>query len=447
VEIPVVYGGEEGPDLEWSAKHLGISPEELVRRHTAVDYRVFMVGFTPGFPYLGRMDESIALPRLPEPRPRVAAGSVGIGGSQTGIYPWETPGGWRILGRTGVEMFSPFRDDPSLLHPGDTVRFAAVARQAVAARGAAPGPAGGRGVPSLLVEHPGFYTMVMDEGRFGYRKTGVPVSGAADVRSHRLANVTCGNAPKEASLEMTLLGGKFRALTDLTLAVAGAPAPVRIDGAEAAMDAPLFLPKGSLLEVGSLRAGCRTYLAVAGGIDVPPVLGSRSTYARGKFGGHQGRALRAGDVLSTGPAPEHAFILRQLADPAAGQASELGPAFQWSSPITVLRVRPGPEAEASLLEALCSGPYAVNPESDRMGLRFTGPRIPVGSGDILSSPVVPGTVQVPADGKPLLLLCDGQTTGGYKRVAAVMSEDLPLAGQLRPGSNVSFNLIRAGIRG
>jgi KipI family sensor histidine kinase inhibitor len=453
VEIPVAYGGEEGPDLEWSARHLGISPEELVRRHTARAYRVFMVGFTPGFPYLGGMDETIALPRLPEPRSRVAAGSVGIGGNQTGIYPWETPGGWRLLGRTGVELFSPSHDDPSLLHPGDEVRFVAGDRGAggggrpgASTREGGPGAAAPsqigvkQGVPSVMVEHPGFFTIVVDEGRFGYRKIGVPVSGAADLRSYHLANLLCGNAAGGAALEITLLGGKFGALTDLTVAVTGAPAPVRVDGVDSPMNSPLFVPRGTLLEVGSLQAGCRSYLAVAGGIEVPLVLRSRSTYPRGKFGGYQGRSLRPGDTLSSGPAPEHAFIVQHQAESAGSRDSTPGPTDPWNNRGTVLRVLPGPEAEPSLLTALCSDSYTVNPESDRMGLRFAGPDVPAGKGDILSSPVVPGTVQVPSDGKPLLLLCDGQTTGGYKRVAVVAWEDLPLAGQLRPGSRVVFRL-------
>lgn len=444
VEIPVVYGGDDGPDLEWAAQYLGISQEELIRKHTARPYRVFMIGFTPGFPYLGEMDGSIALPRLPRPRARVPAGSVGIGGNQTGVYPWETPGGWRILGRTAVELFSPYRDDPSLLHPGDTVRFVPVTRGGEAgagtsgASGAFPAPAGADSahtVLSLAVEYPGFMTMVVDEGRRRYRKLGVPVSGAADLRSYRFANQLCGNAPGEAALEMTLLGARLRAQVDLTAAVTGAPAPVTIDGKQASMDESLFLPRGSLVEVGSLQSGCRTYLAVAGGIKVPRVMRSRSTYLRGRFGGYQGRLLRPGDLLPVGPAPEHSFILEQT---VALPRQTPGLLAALKAPEVVLRVTPGPEAEPSVLEALCSDSYTVSPESDRMGLRFAGRAIADGNGDILSSPVVPGTIQVPSDGRPLLLFCDAQTTGGYRRVATVTAEDLPLAGQLRPGARVAF---------
>ncbi|RDY69484.1 5-oxoprolinase subunit PxpB [Lysobacter soli] len=126
IEIPVLYGGEHGPDLEASAAELGLSPRELVVRHSAGDYTVAMIGFAPGFPYLSGLDPALALPRLATPRARVAAGSVAIGGAQTGIYPRESPGGWRLLGRTPWPLFDPRREPPTRLQPGDRVRFRAI---------------------------------------------------------------------------------------------------------------------------------------------------------------------------------------------------------------------------------------------------------------------------------------------------------------------------------
>ncbi len=123
IEVPVIYGGEHGPDLEFVAQHSGLSPEEVIRRHTAHDYPVYLVGFTPGFPYLGGLDETIAVPRLPSPRQRVPAGSVGIAGQQTGIYSVDSPGGWRLIGWTPLKLFDPQRNPPALLAPGDVVRF------------------------------------------------------------------------------------------------------------------------------------------------------------------------------------------------------------------------------------------------------------------------------------------------------------------------------------
>ena len=123
VEIPVRYGGEEGPDLEFVADHCGLSTDEVIRRHSQVEYVVYFLGFTPGFPYLGGLDGSIATPRLESPRPRIPAGSVGIAANQTGVYPLESPGGWRIIGRTDIPLFNPLHQPPALLAPGDVVRF------------------------------------------------------------------------------------------------------------------------------------------------------------------------------------------------------------------------------------------------------------------------------------------------------------------------------------
>lgn len=473
VEIPVKYGGEDGPDLDWASGHLGMSPEEIVRRHAEGRYRVHMIGFAPGFPYLGGMDQSIALPRLPTPRTVVPSGSVAIGGGQTGVYPWDSPGGWRIIGRTPLKLFSPGDQNPSLLSPGDVVRFVPTDR---AGAGASPG-SGNRsvlsrvsagldsslGMPALLVEHPGLLSLVVDTGRKGYRKLGVPVSGAADTNSCALANILCGNSPSTPALEMTLWGARLRALMDIAVAVAGAPSPLALDGTPVDMNTPFLMPEGSLLEIGSPPAGCRMYLAVSGGISVPRVMGSASTYLRGGFGGFQGRRLTQGDIINAGPGAGFEGIRRRV--PTFGsngdsgsllppQASRLGleDLTTWPGRLESflkddapsLRVIPGPEsasvAGTAILDSLHNRVYTVRSDSDRMGVRFDGPPLEAGrgSGDILSSPVVPGVIQVPSDGMPVLLLCDAQTCGGYRRLATMVSDDLPLAGQTRPGSRVRF---------
>lgn len=453
VEIPVVYGGENGPDLEWACKYLGISKEDLIRRHCGRLYRVYMIGFTPGFPYLGGMDESIALPRLPEPRKLVPAGSVGIAGKQTGIYPWDTPGGWRIIGRTNVKLFSPYRTPPSVLKPGDYVRFVPVEdyqpNSSVAhsihslseEQNACRKDEKPFSVEGFSVEDPGFLTLVVDEGRFGYRKFGVPTSGAVDPYSFHLANLLCGNNLNAAALEYTLKGPSVVAHIDLTVAVTGARAPVTVDGKEVPMNAPVFLPKGSKLRIGALRGGARGYLAVAGGISVPVVLNSRSTYMRGKFGGYMGRALKPKDILPVGPAPDHAVLTRYFNGIKMDCRIKPLPFERFNISDLYLRIIPGPEATSDALKILSQAVYTVRPDSDRMGIRLDGPPLFNTATDIISSPVVPGTIQVSSDGKPMLLLTDSQTTGGYKRVAAVIKKDLPLAGQLKAGMRVRFKIV------
>ncbi len=428
VEIPVVYGGDEGPDLAWAAERLGMSCEDIVRIHSSKDYRVHMLGFTPGFPYLAGLDERIALPRLDEPRQRVPAGSVGIAGKQTGVYPWESPGGWRIIGRTFEPLFAPFASDPSLIHPGDRVRFVPVAGSG----GCEPS------LPGLSVERAGFMTLVVDTGRVRHRKLGVPVSGAADLYSYRKANLICGNPPDDAALEITLFGPSLVALRNLTVAIAGAPVSISLDGQKVDTSGPFSLPPGSVLDVGSMESGCRAYLSVLGGIAVRKALGSSSTYLRGGFGGLDGRRLKTGDVLRVGSQMRRAGDCRANSKAYSTTDSEVYSEVYSGSGVVPLDLTPGPEATENGLEALYSGIYTVRPESDRMGIKFDGPTVMEGPGDILSSPVVPGTLQVPSDGKPLLLLADAQTTGGYRRLAVLTSASLGVAGQLRPGARVRF---------
>ncbi len=461
VELPVVYGGDHGPDLLWAARHLGLDPDEIVRRHTAHSYRVYMMGFTPGFPYMGGMDESLALPRLPDPRKVVPAGSVGIAGAQTGIYSLAAPGGWRLIGKTPIELFDASKGEPSLLQAGDEVSFVPIAEDGASeararityVRQSAANDrdvAGGwqdtiqierhtLGVPALSVENPGFFTLIVDSGRHGYRKLGVPVSGAADLHSYRLANLAVGNKDDQAALEMALLGGRFRALRDVTVAIAGASTAVTLDDNQVECRQPIFVPQGSVLGIGPMSGGSRAYLAVAGGLDVPMVLGSASTYLRGGFGGYHGRQLKLGDTLKIGPSPDYAHIRRDWASTKQVLIREEGTPEDDAE--VLLRVVPGPEATEEGIRILCTSTYLVRAESDRMGLRLDGPKPFDGPGDILSSAVVPGTIQVPSDGRPILLLIDAQTTGGYRRLGTVLSCDLSLAGQLRPGAKVRFRAV------
>jgi KipI family sensor histidine kinase inhibitor len=468
IRVPVKYGGDDGPDLPWASEYLGMHPGEIVRRHARPAYRVYMIGFSPGFPYLGGLDPELAMPRTPAPRASVPPGSVGIAGRQTGIYPWESPGGWRIIGRTPLKLFDPARENPSLLHPGDTVRFVPVEepelleawdglspedKQLPAAGSMQPGGLPGEGgllvsVPAFEVERPGLFSIIVDDGRRGYRKLGVPLSGAADVSSYALANLLCGNKPKAPALEMTLWGARLKALIDVVVAVTGAPCPVNVDGRPFSMNEPVRISAGSVVEIGSPPKGCRMYLAVSGGFSVPPVLGSASTYTRGSFGGFLGRPLRPGDVLDIGPGAWHrgderisSHVPRNLAGWPERLSRSLGEEF------LSLRIIAGPESSTErsrvALDSLCGRAFTVRNDSDRMGIRLEGklPEENVEGGDILSSPVVPGVLQLPSDGSPVLLLHDAQTSGGYRRIAVVVDEDLPLAAQLRPGSRVRFTCV------
>ncbi len=442
-EVPVLYGGEDGPDLADLAARQGLTPEEVVRLHSGQPYTVYMLGFSPGFPYLGVVPEAIAAPRLLAPRRSVPAGSVGIAGRQTGIYPQATPGGWRLIGRTDLVLFDPQRDPPAYFAPGDRVRFVPVDEPAqrpgprqVAAGAAATGTTGQPHTQSAAVEvlAPGLLTTVQDLGRRGYQRYGVPVCGPVDEFAFRAANALAGNAPDAAALELTVSGPVLRFHADCVLALTGADLACRLHSVDlGAWDAPLwtavFVRAGSLLECRGRRSGCRAYLALAGGIVAPPVLGSRATCLSGAFGGHEGRALASGDRLAIGPvAPGHAHIAGRVVP------AERRPAYAENPTV---RVVAGPhaghfsdEARQTLLERA----YQVSPTSDRTGLRLAGP--PLGrarDGEMVSCGMAPGAIQVPSDGQPIVLLADHQTVGGYPVIATVIQADLPLLAQCLPG--------------
>lgn len=274
----------------------------------------------------------------------------------------------------------------------------------------------------------GMLTTVQDLGRRGCRHAGVPLSGAMDTVALRIANALVGNADDAAVLEFTLVGPEVEFLEATWVAVCGATC----EGVEAWK--PLRVEAGERLKIGACAQGCRGYLAVAGGIEVEPVLGSRSTFVRARLGGFEGRALKEGDVLTTGS------LERTLLAEKAVRGWRIDPRVlpRYSSEPTV-RVVPGAQA-ADFGRGLFEQTFTVSPQSDRMGVRLHGARLERSRAEeLLSSAVSPGTVQVPPDGQPLVLMADAQTIGGYPQVAHVISVDLPLVAQLRPGDRLRFS--------
>lgn len=443
VEIPTVYGGVYGPDLPFVAEHAGLSEAEVIRLHSQAMYHVYMIGFTAGFAYLGGLPERLHTPRLPSPRIKVPKGSVAIGGGQTGAYPAETPGGWRIIGRTYVNLFDPLQAIPTPMQPGDTVQFVPIAEEeylraaspeprAASREGRAPSP----GAQALIeVLRPGLLTTVQDRGRFGFQKFGVPVSGGVDETALRMANVLVGNPQGAAALEMTALGPQLRFLAHAVVALTGAEVEGDLDGRPAPWYGSFQVRAGQVLDVRACTRGLRAYLAVAGGIDVPALLGSRSTCLAAKFGGLQGRALMVGDVLA-GWSPSSLGEAGRVV-PDAWRPRHGGP--------VALRVVMGPQDDA-FTEAgrrtFLESTYQVSPHADRMGYRLDGPVIAHrGSADIISDWVPLGGVQVPGDGKPIILLADRQTTGGYPKIATVIKPDIGVVAQLLPGDGLSFRAV------
>jgi len=284
---------------------------------------------------------------------------------------------------------------------------------------------------AIVVIKPGMLTTIQDEGRWGLQARGVPVAGPMDPVSHRMANALVGNDRDAALLEVTLVGPELEFDDERLVAVTGAAFDLWLDGKAVPHNAAFTAAAGSRLRFGQRRIGARSYLAVAGGIAVTPTLGSRSTHLISAMGGIDGRALRALDRLPLGPATG--------VPSAAGQRAAIVPLPDRHARV---RVRPGPQVEyfsSDALDVLQSAPYVIGQNSDRMGFRLEGPRLAHARGaDIISDATPLGVLQVPASGQPILLMADRQTTGGYPMIATVISADLPIAGQLGPGDEVSF---------
>jgi len=282
----------------------------------------------------------------------------------------------------------------------------------------------------LVIVKPGLLTTVQDLGRYGYQASGVPVAGPMDAFSHRLANQLVGNDSDAATIEVTLIGPEIAVEANTTIAITGALFDVSYDGRLLPIGASVPVLRGGQLRFGRVHQGARAYLAVAGGIQTPVILGSRSTHLVSRMGGVEGRALVAGDRLPV-QEPGATVPARKaigLTLPTGGRAR--------------LRVIPGPQEEwfsPSAFQALSSVSFRVSPRSNRMGYRLEGPPLVRSrEGEPISEPVGMGAIQVPGAGEPILLMADRQTAGGYPKIGHVISADLPLAGQLAPGDFVEF---------
>jgi len=283
---------------------------------------------------------------------------------------------------------------------------------------------------------PGFFTTVQDLGRYGFQKYGVPVCGAMDKYAFVNANLLIGNHVNDACLEITLLGPELEVQNRSQIAVTGADFSITLNSDLVPMWQTFEVQKGDILAfAGTARSGCRAYLSVMGGFDLPLVLGSRSTYTRGGFGGYEGRALKAEDLLKT-------FTPERFPKTKRITPSTLIPKYE--NPFTV-NVVLGPQEDlftAKGIETFLASTYTITPESDRMGYRLDGPSIErKNMGEIVTEALVQGAVQVPANGKPIVLMADAQTSGGYPKIAIVTTPSVSYLAQAKPNDKVRFNKI------
>src|SRR4051812_11391106 len=418
VHLPTCY---DGPDLEVLARGAGLSSADLIRLHSRAEHRVAFLGFAPGFPYMTGAPRELSVPRLQSPRVRVPARSVAVADGYTGIYPEDSAGGWCLIGRVAATLFDPAATPPSLLLPGDRAGFEPIDPAELAALAAAPNPPAIEvAAPFLRCVKPGAFTTIQGGPRYGLGALGVGAGGAMDLASLAAANALVGNPPFAAALELTIAGPQLLFLDGATFALAGADAEATLDGAALAGGRPHRADAGARLSIGAVRGGARVYLAFGGGVALPPP-------------GTPARPLRTGDVIAKArEPPPFPFAPPPPYAPAAPRGDTVE-----------LRALPGPQWDFFTergRETFFSALYRTSPHSDRRGLRLEGPRVELSRpSDVPPEGTAPGSVQVPGAGLPIVLGPDRPVTGGYAKIATVISADLPLLAQARPGTIIRFS--------
>ena len=495
VEIPVIYDGEDLADI---AQLLGVSVPQVIARHCAHAWSVAFVGFAPGFAYLTGGDEIFDVPRRKVPRLSVPAGAVGLAGTFSGVYPRVSSGGWQLLGHTEKTMWDEHADPPALLQPGDAVRFTPARERVVAGTASCLSDSGESdkqdrilalqlsdspesdkrcgpdssimATTALEATRPGLLTTFQDDGRCA-ADMGVTGSGAADPRFSHLANALVGNPTDVPVLEITGGGVRFTAHGDMVVAVAGAPAPITIigkttwnsgEGAQRnAGNQPhasertvvirqeaMLLRDGEVIEIGVPTSGLRDYLAVRGGFDVARSLGSAATDTMSGIGP---KPVAAGQLLPVlSPIGRHPSTMRGPR-PNGGHGNSIGLPEPWpehlpkSGDITELHVRLGPRDDwftATGISDFFDQIWTVTAQSNRVGLRLQGERSLErrDATELASEATLPGSIEVPTSGQPVIFLRDQPVTGGYPVIAVLTSESLILAGQLPPGAKIRFRM-------
>ena len=449
VEIPVHYNGA---DLSEVAELLGISVPEVVERHTGQPWQAAFAGFAPGFVYLAGGHPSFQLPRRAVPRTRVPAGSVALAGNFSAVYPGASPGGWQLIGVTGLPMWDLQRAEPACVQPGFRVQF----RDARAAGVHTSLPARNDSKPdmppapvdiaqdAIEIIATGLQTLVQDAGRHGMARLGISPSGALDAPSMRQANRLVGNPVHQPVLENLLGALQLRCHGRATVAVTGADAPLTLRAASGrqwpvARHACVALDDGDTLSLGAPSAGVRCYVAVRGGWQVAPVLGSCATDTLAHIGP---APLCPGQRLAVGRA------VPATARPAVQPAERHPPAWPRAGDEVTLDVVLGPRTDWFTPEALAllqSQPWRVTPQCSRVGVRLQGaqPLVRIRPDELPSEGTVTGAIQVPGNGQPVLFLADHPLTGGYPVIGAVASHHLALAAQIPVGCSVRFRACHA----
>ncbi|MBS0848861.1 urea amidolyase family protein [Citrobacter sp. JGM124] len=439
MRIPVEY---QGDDLAELAGVMGMTTQQVIQHHQEAVWKVAFTGFAPGFAYLSSPDWLWKIPRRRSPRTRIPPGALAVADVFSGIYPKASPGGWQLIGRTGLTMWDLDRPVPATLAPGDRVQFVEHKKDKIISLPVhkptiSPPVTGDTGLNILAT---GLQALWQDAGRTGYAAMGLSASGAMDRQALYRANRIVGNPREYGCLEITFGGLHIRAHQDMVMALTGAPCPLKlrtVDGEDFCLgnERPFNLAAGDELRLGSPARGVRSYLAVRNGFMVPPVLGSCSRDTLAQLGP---LPLQAGDWVQISHHPGRSPVLIDQPPtevlPAPGETITLdiilGPRTDWFTSESVAR--------------LTEQSWQVTTESNRVGLRLTGAEGLVRSQttELPSEGTCSGAIQIPANGQPVLFLRDHPVTGGYPVIAVVADYHLDRAGQIPPGAFIRFVLIQ-----
>ncbi|MDI9365835.1 MAG: 5-oxoprolinase subunit PxpB [Flavobacterium sp.] len=445
IEIPVCYDTAFGLDIVAMAADKSISIDNLIQRHIARQYRIYCIGFLPGFAYMGNVDDVLATPRKQAPRATVKAGSVGIAGVQTGVYPLQSPAGWNIIGETPLQLFDANKLEPVLLKMGNMVQFKPISLSDFLLEKNKPVIAKALPVAtanSITIIKQGIADTVQDLGRFGYQQFGINPTGAMDVVAAKVANFLVGNAATEAVFELHFPASVFQFNIDALIALSGVDFSATINDEPIPINTPIIVAANGILKFTKLVSGARCYLAVNGGLNIEKWLGSYSTHLKANAGGYCGRLLQKGDVINiNNNLPLKAHLQEKSLAILQWQADVVA-LYKDANCIEIIAGNEYPILTEASTDVLTASSFVITAKSDRMGYQLHGIPLQLKQQlSLISTAVTRGTVQLLPNGELIVLMADHQTIGGYPRVAQVAQVAMPKLAQLQAHQRISFTIV------
>lgn len=460
VEIPVCYDVSLGIDLIEMSLEKKMSITDIIAAHTSKLYRVYLIGFLPGFPYMGIVDESIATPRKKSPRTKIEAGNVGIADAQTGIYPSDSPGGWNIIGKTPLKMFDAKKEYPVFLQPGDDVQFKQISLEQFRELKeesektneklelSQPSPS----TSILSVIKSGTADSIQDLGRFGFQHLGINPTGVMDRIAAQTANFLVGNVADEAVLECHFPACSIVFHKSILIAISGGDFTPTLDEKEIKLNTPIYVQRGATLNFKKWKNGARTYIAVKNGFEIEKWLGSYSTNLKANAGGFNGRNLKKDDQIKV-KSDSHDVGLKMKSEKQDDSFFNFHfSIFPWHVEIDNLyafeeiEILVGNDFETltdGSQQKLFSNEFLITMRSDKMGYRLLSDPLIMKNENrsLLSSGVTLGTMQLLPTGQIIILMSDHQTTGGYPKIGHVASASFAALAQTPINKKIRFKLI------